>query len=979
MADRSVTARLRLEASQFRAELASTAGQVQAFASGTEQAVKKNREGWTAIGTGVAAVGAALSALVVGSVAQFATFDAQMSAVQAATHETAVGMDQLRQAALDAGASTVFSATESAGAVENLAKAGISTADILGGALAGSLDLAAAGGLAVEEAAETAATALSVFGLEGDQAAHVADLLAAGAGKAQGSVHDMGAALNQSALVADQLGLSIEDTTGVLAQFASAGLLGSDAGTSFRQMLLHLANPTKESRDLMRDLGIAAYDARGNFVGLESLADQLQRRLGGLTQEQRSAALATIFGADAIRSASILYEGGAEAVEQWRDAVDDSGFAAETARIRLDNLRGDLEQLSGAIETAAINAGAAADGPLRGLVQWATDAVGVFNDLPPAGQQAILLITGLVGAVGLLGGGLLILLPRLAAAKLAITELGITAAGTRTALVGLSNVLGVLAAAVLTVDLRKKISEWTGTIPEIDGLSRSLKTLGETGDVTGELLDTFGHGARGVGLTLESIGLQADSAGGSLGELIERLGRAPSGLNHTIDLLEGNYEGVKRVDQGLAELVQSGHADQAARAFAEIAEAAAAEGISISQVAAHLKEYAEIAGLVPGAVDPLTQHFLDAADEARGFSDAIGGQRSELEGVGGGAKVAAGGLSDLNVELREQAEELPELSTEQRILAERFGITAQAAIDMAGGFSEAKFQLDVLNGANVSAIDAQIRFQQAIDDAAAGAKDYEDAMADAAEAGEPFERAVTASGDALDLTTQAGRDAAAELEAIRAGAMLVYDATLQQTGSQKLANDELIKAREVLFNAAREYGLTEDAAWDYVDSVLAIPEQRATIITFDDAYARQRLGEFSAMVDYAVRRRTIRVDFDYSGITIPGVQEGLGQSGVIGHDGELPGGRTGVGDRVTGDQFGQRAAGMVGIPAWMIGAGGVGTDGARLGGDTIRVDARTFNPVALPTSRSRFTTAAKLKVRGLDSAAEAVQWVAVNR
>jgi len=108
--------------------------------------------------------------------------------------------------------------------VTELGKAGIGTADILGGALAGSLDLAAAGEIGVAQAAEIAATTLVQFRLAGSETTHVADLLAAAAGKAQGGVTDMAAALGQSGLVASQMGLSVEETTGTLAAFASAGL-----------------------------------------------------------------------------------------------------------------------------------------------------------------------------------------------------------------------------------------------------------------------------------------------------------------------------------------------------------------------------------------------------------------------------------------------------------------------------------------------------------------------------------------------------------------------------------------------------------------------------------------------------------------------------------------------------------------------------------------------------------------------------------
>jgi len=120
--------------------------------------------------------------------------------------------------------------------MEALLKAGVSVKDVLSGGLSGSLDLAAAGGLDLAIAAETAASAMTQFKLSGDQVPRIADALAAGAGKAQGDVSDLAQALGQSGLVASQFGLSLEDTVGGLSAFASAGLMGSDAGTSMKTM-----------------------------------------------------------------------------------------------------------------------------------------------------------------------------------------------------------------------------------------------------------------------------------------------------------------------------------------------------------------------------------------------------------------------------------------------------------------------------------------------------------------------------------------------------------------------------------------------------------------------------------------------------------------------------------------------------------------------------------------------------------------------
>ena len=146
------------------------------------------------------------------------------------------------------GADTKFSASEAAGAIEQLAKAGVSTRDILDGGLTGSLNLAAAGSIDVGEAAETAASAMTQFGLSGSDVTHVADLLAAGAGKAQGGVTDLAYALKYAGVPAHALGVSIEETTGVLAEFASAGILGEQAGTTLRSMLLSLSAPTTRAK-----------------------------------------------------------------------------------------------------------------------------------------------------------------------------------------------------------------------------------------------------------------------------------------------------------------------------------------------------------------------------------------------------------------------------------------------------------------------------------------------------------------------------------------------------------------------------------------------------------------------------------------------------------------------------------------------------------------------------------------------------------
>lgn len=391
--NRNITVRLLADTSNFTAGMAKVSGESQKAATTMEAAGGKSK----LITTGIAAAGVAATALGVAAVRMAADFDASMSTVQANTGASADEMNQLRQAAIDAGADTIYSATESADAINELGKAGLSTSDILSGGLSGALNLAASDGMAVGDAAELMATTLKQFNLTGAQSSQVADALAAGAGKAVGSAHDLGLALNQAGMVSHSFGISMQETTGTLAAFAKSGMIGSDAGTSLKTMLISLANPSTKAENLMKELGINAYDAQGNFIGLSGLAGVLKDKLGGLSQEQRNQALATIFGSDAIRAANVLYEQGAEGIDDWTKKVSDSGYAAEQAAAKNNNLKGDLESLSGSFKSLMISLGEGGQGPLRSLVQTLDTLVDAFGQLPAPVQQGIVLMTALVG------------------------------------------------------------------------------------------------------------------------------------------------------------------------------------------------------------------------------------------------------------------------------------------------------------------------------------------------------------------------------------------------------------------------------------------------------------------------------------------------------------------------------------------------------------------------------------------------------
>lgn len=521
--------------------IASAAGYIDAFGKaqkatrelGSEaEKLAQKQQAFEQLGRAGFAVGALAAAGVAVAASKFADFDQAMSNVKAATQETAGNMALLREAALDAGGETVFSAVEAANAVEELGKAGLSTADILEGGLAGSLDLAAAGQIRVGRAAEITAITLKQFGLTGKRATDVADLLAAGAGKAAGGVEDLAQAMNQSALVAAQVGLSVEETTGVLSAFASAGLLGSDAGTSLKSALQRLTPQSKEAEREMARLGISAFDAQGNFIGAANLAGVLQDSLGDLTVEQRNASLAVIFGSDAVRAAGVLYAEGADGIQEWIDKADDSGFAARVAADRLDNLKGDVEKLGGAFDSTLIKSGGAANEMLRGLVQGATFLVDAVGDLPKPVLEGGLAVTTMGAAIALTGGAAMTAIPQIAAYKAGLSALGVTAktAGLAVGLVG--GALGLAAIAVSAF-----VAEQAAAKARTEAFTDSLdQATGAVSDYTEELVKkrlreagAF-EDAKKYGITQQELTEAVIEGGKALDLVEEKLAATSEGL-----------------------------------------------------------------------------------------------------------------------------------------------------------------------------------------------------------------------------------------------------------------------------------------------------------------------------------------------------------------------------------------------------------------------------------------------------------------
>lgn len=357
--------------------------------------------------------GAAIAGGLALAVNAAANFEQRMSAVGAVSGATDKQMDALSAKALQLGKDTSFSATESAQAIEELVKAGLSVKDVLNGAADATVNLAAAGEVSMPEAATIASNAMNQFGLSAEDMVNVADKIAGAANASAIDVSDFGQSLSQVGAVAHLAGVGFDDTATAIALMGNAGIKGSDAGTSLKSMFMRLQPTTEKQAKLMKELGIITedgankfYDAEGNTKRLADVSQVLQNSLKGMTKQQKQAALSTLFGSDAIRGAAILSDKGSKGFYKMRKAMDKVS-AADVAKKRLDNFNGSLEQLKGSLETAGIGIGMILLPALRDMVDQLTDAVNWFLSLSEETQKyiaygsaaaaALLLIVAAVG------------------------------------------------------------------------------------------------------------------------------------------------------------------------------------------------------------------------------------------------------------------------------------------------------------------------------------------------------------------------------------------------------------------------------------------------------------------------------------------------------------------------------------------------------------------------------------------------------
>lgn len=347
-------------------------------------------------------VGLGAVAIKVGS-----DFEAGMSEVGAISGATGNDLKMLEEKAKEMGATTKFSASESAEALKYMAMAGWDTTQMLDG-LDGVMMLAAASGEDLGLVSDIVTDALTAFGMEAKEASNFADLLASASSNSNTNVAMLGESFKYVAPLFGALGYSAEDAALALGLMANAGIKGSQAGTSLKTAIANLANPTDKMAAAMGQLGLSITDANGEMLPFKNVMDELRSKFAGLTEEQQAQYAATIFGKEAMSGMLAIINASPEDYEKLTQATREyNGVAKEMAETMEDNLQGEITKLKSALEGVGIQIFEILVPHLQTLVEKLQLVVEWFANLNPATQETIVKVAALAAAIGpllILGG-----------------------------------------------------------------------------------------------------------------------------------------------------------------------------------------------------------------------------------------------------------------------------------------------------------------------------------------------------------------------------------------------------------------------------------------------------------------------------------------------------------------------------------------------------------------------------------------------
>lgn len=302
-------------------------------------------------------------------------YTAMMSEVQALSGATGSDLALLENTAREYGATTVFSATEAAEALKYMSLAGWD-AQQSSSALGGVLNLAAAGGMELGQASDMVTDYLSAFGMQAQDSAYFADMLAYAQANSNTSAEQLGEAYRNSAANLNAAGQDVETVTSMLEAMANQGYKGSEAGTALTAVMRDITNNMEDGAIKIGDTSVAVSDAQGNFRDLTDILLDVEKATDGMGEAERAAALGATFTADSTKGLNLMLNEGIENIAGYEEALRSStGAASDMADTMNDNLTGDMANMNSAFEEMQLQTFEAMEAPLREDVQYLTSTI----------------------------------------------------------------------------------------------------------------------------------------------------------------------------------------------------------------------------------------------------------------------------------------------------------------------------------------------------------------------------------------------------------------------------------------------------------------------------------------------------------------------------------------------------------------------------------------------------------------------------
>ena len=334
-------------------------------------------------------------------------FDTAMSQVAATMGTTTDQIQELEKFAREMGTQGKYNATKVAEGLNYMALAGYDAAKSMK-MLPTVLNLAAAGNMELAQASDMVTDAQSALGLTEEETIKLIDEMAKASSKSNTSVAQLGEAMLTVGGTAKMMKGGTQELSTVLGILADNGIKGSEGGTALRNILLSLSAPTDKAAKQLDALGVSVFDAEGNMRGMEEIINDLNVAMDGMTDEEKTQAISSIFNKRDLKSVNALLGTSTQRWNELSGAIGDAEGAAQAmADTQMDNLSGKLKILKNNLQEAGIAISEKLAPYVEKLAEWIQGLVEKFNALDPETQDLIVkigLIAAAIGPVLLIGG-----------------------------------------------------------------------------------------------------------------------------------------------------------------------------------------------------------------------------------------------------------------------------------------------------------------------------------------------------------------------------------------------------------------------------------------------------------------------------------------------------------------------------------------------------------------------------------------------